>query len=44
MKRETTPETEEMQKIIRPYYKSLNSTKTENLDEIDEFSDTRHKS
>jgi superfamily II RNA helicase len=32
-----TTETEEIQKIIRSYYKSLYSTKLENLDEMDNF-------
>ena len=32
-------ETEEIQKIIRSYYKSLNSTKLENLDELGNFLD-----
>ena len=33
-------ETLEIQKIIRSYYKSLYSTKLENLDEMDNFLDT----
>jgi hypothetical protein len=33
-------ETEEIQKIIRSYYKSLYSTKMENLDEMDNFQDS----
>ena len=33
-------ETVEIQKIIRSYYKSLYSTKLENLDEMDNFLDT----
>jgi hypothetical protein len=33
-------ETVENQKIIRSYYKSLYSTKLENLDEMDNFLDT----
>jgi hypothetical protein len=33
-------ETVEIQKIIRSYYKSLHSTKLENLDEMDNFTDT----
>ena len=33
-------ETMEIQKIIRSYYKSLYSTKLENLDEMDNFLDT----
>jgi hypothetical protein len=41
MKRETT-ETEEIQKIIRSYYKSLYSTKLENLDEMSNFLDRYH--
>jgi hypothetical protein len=32
-------ETEEIQKIIRSYYKSLYSTKLENLNEMDNFLD-----
>ena len=35
--REITTETEEIQEIIRSYYKSLYSTKLENLEEMDEF-------
>jgi hypothetical protein len=39
-KRDITTETEEIQKkIIRSYYKSLYSTKLENLDEMDNFLD-----
>ena len=34
-----TTESEEIQNIIRPYYKRLYSTKLENLDEIDNFLD-----
>ena len=34
-----TTEREEIQKIIRSYYKSLYSTKLENLDEMDNFLD-----
>ena len=34
-----TTETEEIKKIIRSYYKSLNSTQLENLEEIDSFLD-----
>jgi hypothetical protein len=34
-----TTESEEIQKIIRSYYKSLHSTKLENLDEMDNFLD-----
>ena len=34
-----TTETEEIQKIIRSYYKSLYSTQLENLDEMDNFLD-----
>ena len=34
-----TTETEEIQKIIRSHYKNLNSTKLENLDEMDNFLD-----
>ena len=30
----------EIQKIIRSYYKSLNSTKLKNLDEMDDFLDS----
>jgi hypothetical protein len=32
-----TTETEEIQNIIRSYYKSIYSTKLENLDEMDNF-------
>ena len=39
MKRETTTEMEEIQNIIRSYYKKLYSTKLENLDEMDKFID-----
>ena len=38
-KGDITTETEEIQKIIRSYYKSLYSTKLENLDEMDNFLD-----
>jgi hypothetical protein len=38
-KRDITTESEEIQKIIRSYYKSLYSTKLENLDEMDNFLD-----
>ena len=38
-KGDITTEAEEMQKIIRFYYKSLYSTKLENLDEMDKFLD-----
>ena len=34
-----TSETEEIQKIIRAYYKSLYSTRVENLDEMEIFPD-----
>jgi hypothetical protein len=34
---------EEIRKIIRPYYKSLYSTKLENLDEMYGFLDRCHK-
>jgi hypothetical protein len=37
-----TTEIEEIQKIIRSYYKSLHSTKLENLDEMDGFLDRYH--
>jgi hypothetical protein len=40
-KGDITTETEEIQNIIRSYYKSLYSTQLENLDEIDNFLD-RH--
>jgi hypothetical protein len=36
-KEDITTESEEIQKIIRSYYKSLYSTKLENLDEMDNF-------
>ena len=36
-----TTETEEIQKIIRAYYKSLYAAKLENLDEMDDILD-RH--
>jgi hypothetical protein len=39
MKRETTTEPEEIQNIIRSDYKSLYSTKLENLEEMDNFLD-----
>jgi hypothetical protein len=38
-KGDTTRETEEIQKIIESYYKSLYSTKLENLNEMDNFLD-----
>ena len=38
-KGDITTETEEIQKIIRSYYKSLYSTQLENLDEMDNFLD-----
>jgi hypothetical protein len=38
-KGDITTETKEIQKIIRSYYKSLYSTKLENLDEMDKFLD-----
>jgi hypothetical protein len=38
-KGDITTEIEEIQKIFRPYYKSLYSTKLENLDEMDNFLD-----
>ena len=34
-----TTKTEEIQEIIRSYYKNLYSTKLENLEEMDEFLD-----
>jgi hypothetical protein len=34
-----TTESEEIQKIIRPYYKSLYSNQPENLDEMNNFLD-----
>ena len=37
--RDITTEPEEIQKIIESYYKSLYSTKLENLDEMDNFLD-----
>ena len=33
---------EEIQKIIRTYYKSVYTTKLENLDEMDDFLDRYH--
>jgi hypothetical protein len=39
MKRETTPEPEEIKNIIRSYHKRLYSTKLENLDEMDNYLD-----
>ena len=38
-KRDITTETEEIQKIIRSYYKSLYSTQLENLEEMENFLD-----
>ena len=38
-KGDITTETKEIKKIIRSYYKSLYSTKLENLDEMDNFLD-----
>ena len=38
-KENITTETEEIQKIIRSYYKSLYSTQLGNLDEMDNFLD-----
>ena len=38
-KGDITTEPEEIQNIIRPYYKRLYSTKLENLDEMDNFLD-----
>jgi hypothetical protein len=43
-KGDITTKTEEIQKIIRSYYKSLYSTKLENLDEIADFLDRYHLS
>jgi len=40
---DVTTETEEIQSIIRFYYKSLYSTKLENLEELDDFLDRDHK-
>jgi hypothetical protein len=37
MKRDITTENEDIQKIIRSYYKSLHSKKLENLHETDDF-------
>ena len=42
MKRETKSDTEEIQRIIRSYFKSLYSTKLENLNEMDDFLDRYH--
>jgi hypothetical protein len=39
MKRETTTDPEEIQNIIRSFYKRLYSTKLENLDKMDNFLD-----
>jgi hypothetical protein len=41
-KGDITTESEEIQNLIRSYYKSLYSTKLENLDEMDKFPD-RHQ-
>jgi len=41
-KGDITRNTEEIQKIIRSYFKSLHSTKLENLNEMDNFQD-RHQ-
>ena len=41
-KEDITTETKVFQKIIRSYYKSLYSTKLENLDEMDGFLDRCH--
>jgi hypothetical protein len=41
-KKEDITETEEIQKVIRSYYKSLYSTKLENVDEMDGFLDRCH--
>jgi len=38
-KGDITTESEEIQKIIRSYYKNLYSTKLENLEEMDNFLD-----
>ena len=38
-KRDLITDTEEIQKVIRSYYKSLYLTKVENLDEMDNFLD-----
>ena len=38
-KGDITTETEEIQKVIRSYYKSLYSTQLENLEEMDSFLD-----
>jgi tRNA splicing ligase len=43
MKRETTTtDTEEIQRIIKSYFKNLYSTKSENLKEMDNFLDRHH--
>ena len=39
-KGDITTETEEIQKIIRSYYKKLYSTQLENLEEMDNFLDS----
>ena len=44
-KGDITTETEEIQKVIRSYYKRLYSTKLENLGEMENFlDDTKHQS
>jgi hypothetical protein len=40
-KGDITTESEEIQNLIRSYYKSLYSTKLENLDEMDKFPDRK---
>ena len=42
-KGDITTETEEIQKIIRSYYKNLYSTQLENLEEMDIFLDTKYQ-
>ena len=38
-KRDITTESEKIQNIIRPYYKSIHTTNLENLDEMDNYLD-----
>jgi hypothetical protein len=43
-KGDITTEPEEIQSVIRPYYKMIYSIKLENLEEMDSFLDTRYQS